>query len=195
MTIIKWVINTWMLKVIVSLKTMNDAHAVIARGQTLLVSMVCPNLGPHLAPIHSIRKLSWVKVINSLKISTCAPGVVGTKWSCVISTAKCQSECTFVKTLFFTGWYSRIDTQLLMYRGGCKYLNFAPFFVWKVGWHHCLHFWFLTLLLYLNKFQQKWPQKKISEIWFWVLFVRGNLRPWSRSCSWGLWAGQRSLGL
>ena len=154
MTIIKWVINTWMLKVIVSLKTMNDAHAVIARGQTLLVSMVCPNLGPHLAPIHSIRKLSWVKVINSLKISTCAPGVVGTKWSCVISTAKCQSECTFVKTLFFTGWYSRIETQLLMYPGGCKYLNFAPFLfeksvgtiVYIFGFYH-----YCSILINFNK--------------------------------------------
>ncbi len=38
--------------------------------KTLLISLLCPNLGSYLAPTQSVREILWVKVINSLKIST-----------------------------------------------------------------------------------------------------------------------------
>ncbi len=32
--------------------------------KTLLISLLCPNLGPYLAQTHSVREMLWVKVIN-----------------------------------------------------------------------------------------------------------------------------------
>ena len=52
--------------------------------KTLWISMLCPNLGPYMAQTHSVREMSWVKVINSLKSNTWAPRVVETKQNCVI---------------------------------------------------------------------------------------------------------------
>ncbi len=65
-----------------------------------LLRILWPNLGPYLAQIHAVREISWVKVINSLKISTWAPRVVETRQSCVISTGECHSGCTSDSPLF-----------------------------------------------------------------------------------------------